>query len=643
MALSPWWGLLAIPVLVVIGLGWVIGQGGLLRAPLEAYVSQRLHRSVRIDQLQLQFSWTAPQADFTNLRIAEPDWAGPGDMLVAAHGRARIAWSALLGGAFNMPLLEVDQPLLRLKRAPDGRANWRFGPATPSPAPFHLPPIRRMVITDGRLEMEDLDRQLVFSGTVATKPQGQADAGALRITAAGSLSGRPFAMDMTGAPVTDVAADRPYAVVLHARDGATRLDARVALATPFDLGRYSGTVHSRGDDLSALYGLTGAVLPNTPPYDVTAQIKRDNARYELTGAFGRVGGSDIEGDIVVDKIGGRRKVQAQLSSRHLLFADLTSIVGAAPHAASNAAAEGVKPARTPGPVSGRLGLLPTAPLYVARLRKFDARLRYRAAAVESALALRQLDLGLSLQGGVLTVNPMVYQFEHGRLAGQLQIDVKGPLPRSNLDLQLTGARLEDLVHATGSRIALTAPLSGYAHVHGQGLSVHATAATLDGRAALILSHGSVDRTLTSLAGGAGVDLAKLIANPPGRTDLRCGLIGFQVQDGRFRLDPAVIDTGVATLVGTGEVDLGAERVEVRVIGHSKKPNLIRVLAPITLIGPLGRPKLGVDRSKIAAQTVTGALSSVLSLGGTLPIFSGAAATDVNCAALLAGKVGAGHS
>jgi uncharacterized protein involved in outer membrane biogenesis len=615
-----------------LGLAWGIGQGGLLRAPLEAYVSQRLHRQVRVDRLSLHWSWTAPEADFTDLRIAEPAWAGPGDMLVVPQGRARIAWSALLGGAFNMPLLEVDQPLLRLKRTADGRANWHFGPVSPSPAPFHLPPIRRMVIADGRLAMEDMVRKLVFTGTIATKPQGQADAGALRIAAAGRLSGRPFAMDLTGAPVTDVAVDRPYAVVLHASDGATRLDARVALVTPFDLGRYSGTLHSRGDDLSALYGMTGAVLPNTPPYDVTTHIKRDNARYELTGAFGRVGGSDVEGDIVVDKIDGRRKVQAQLSSRHLLFADLTSIVGNTPHAATQAA----KPARRPGPVAGRPGLLPTAPLYVARLRSFDAKLRYRAAAVQSSLALSQLDLGLGLEGGVLTINPMVFQFDHGRLTGQLRIDATGALPRSNLDLQLTGARLQDIVHATGARLALSAPLSGYAHVHGQGLSVHATAATLDGRAAMIVSPGSVDRTLTSLAGGAGVDLAKLIADPPGRTDLRCGLIGFQVHNGRFRLAPAVIDTGVATLVGTGDLSLGAEQVDVRVIGHSKKPNLIRVLAPITLVGPLGRPKLGVDRGKIAAQTVTGVLSSVLSLGGALPFFAGSGAPDVNCAALLTG-------
>jgi hypothetical protein len=144
--------------------------------------------------------------------------------------------------------------------------------------------------------------------------------------------------------------------------------------------------------------------------------------------------------------------------------------------------------------------------------------------------------------------------------------------------------------------------------------------------------------MASLAGGAGVDLARLITkSQAGRTALRCGLVGFQVEAGRFNLAPAVIDTGVATLVGTGEMDLGAERLDVRVVGHSKRPDLIRVLAPITFSGLLVHPRLGVDRGKIVAQTATGALSSILSLGGALPFLAGGAAPDVNCPGLLASR------
>ncbi|MHB8283705.1 MAG: AsmA family protein [Caulobacteraceae bacterium] len=634
----PRWGrrlavALAVVLIGMISLAWTASQGALIRGPLEAYVSQKLHRAVRVDTLALHPGWAATEADFTHLRIAQPAWAGPGDMLDVPRGRVRIAWRALFGGSFNMPLLEVDQPTLHLRRAADGRANWQFGPVKASPAPFHLPPIRRMVIADGRLDMHDEVRKLVFSGSIATQASGAPGGGPLRIAASGQLDGRPFGLDVVGAPITDLAANRPYPVALHARDDTTVLDADVALATPFDLGHYAGVLHARGDDLSDIYALTGAVTPNTPPYDLTAHIQRDDFRYQLTQGSGRVGGSDLEGDLVVDKINGRRKVQAQLSSRHLVFADLTSIVGNKPHSAAQVVKKGLKAAAL-APVPAH-GLLPTAPLYVARLRRFDAQVRYRAASVSSAISLAQLDLGLGLEGGVITIDPMVFQFTRGRLGGSLRIDARGAVPVSDLKVRLSDARLEDALHATGAHVALSAPLSGYAQVHGRGLSVHDTAATLSGRAAIRLSTGSVDRTLASLAGGAGLDLSKLIADPPGRTPLRCGLVGFRIQAGRFQLAPAVIDTGVATLVGTGEMDLGAERLDLRVVGHSKRPNLIRVLAPITLAGPLAHPKLGVDRSKVVAQTATGVLSSILSLGGALPFMAGAAAPDVDCAALMA--------
>jgi len=623
--------------LVLIGLMLAVGQGALIRGPLEAYVSHKLHRAVRVDTLKIHLAWRAPEAEFTHLRIAQAAWSGPGDMLDVPHGRVKIAWPAFFGGAFTMPLLEVDRPVLHLRRAADGRANWQFGPVKASPTPFHLPPIRRMVIADGRLDMRDAVRNLAFAGTIATQASGAPGGGPLRITASGQLDGRPFGLDVTGAAITDLAANRPYPVVVHARNDTTLLDADVALTTPFDLGHYRGTLHARGDDLSDIYALTGAVTPNTPPYDLTAHIQRDDFRYQLTRGSGRVGGSDIEGDIVVDKIDDRRKVQAQLSSRHLLFSDLTSIVGNKPHSAAQLAKKAAKAAGAGAPPASAHGLLPTAPLYVARLRRFDAQVRYRAASVQSSMGLDRLDLGFGLQGGIITIDPMVFQFTRGRLAGSLRIDARGPIPVSDLDLRLTGARLEDALHATGSKIALSAPLSGFAQVHGRGLSVHDTATTLQGRAGLTLSPGSVDRTLASLAGGAGVDLAKMIADPPGRTDLRCGRVGFQVEGGRFHLAPAVVDTGVATLVGTGEMDLGAERLDVRVVGHSKRPNLIRVLAPITFVGPLTHPKLGVDRSKVVAQTATGALTSILSLGGALPFMAGKAAPDVDCAALLAGR------
>ena len=74
-----------------------------------------------------------------------------------------------------------------------------------------------------------------------------------------------------------------------------------------------------------------------------------------------------------------------------------------------------------------------------------------------------------------------------------------------------------------------------------------------------------------------------------------------------------------------------------ITGHPKKPQLIRVRAPITISGPLDHPAIGVNAgSAIAQGGLAAGLAFVLSpLAAILPFVDPGLGKDADCGALLA--------
>lgn len=97
------------------------------------------------------------------------------------------------------------------------------------------------------------------------------------------------------------------------------------------------------------------------------------------------------------------------------------------------------------------------------------------------------------------------------------------------------------------------------------------------------------------------------------------------------------DTPVVVASGEGTVDLSNERLDLAITGHPKKPQLIRVRAPITISGPIEHPAIGVKAGTAIAQGgLAVALAAVLSpLAGILPFVDPGLAKDADCAMLLA--------
>lgn len=623
---------LAVAVLVAI---W---NWNWFRGPLASVASARLHRQVSItgDLHVHLWSWT-PSMSVEGVHVANPAWAGASTMADIGRISVAVRLAPLFGGHLDLRRLAFADPNVRLYRDKQGRATWDFSGGKASNAPLKLPPIRNFEVTDGVLRLRDDVRGLTFSGTVnASQRRGFAGHG-FEMRGRGELNAQPFTIRITGGPLINIDRTKPYPFDAQIRAGATYVTARGAVPKPFDFGQFYMNTTARGPDLADLYGITGVPLPNTPPYDLHGRLSRDGHVFRIVGLGGRVGSSDLTGKIAVDSGRPRTLLTADLVSRDLDFPDLGALFGGAPkHGKVASPVQEVEARR----LAAQDRIFPDSTLDVRRIRQIDADVTYRAVSIRDApVNLTAGATHVKLNDGLLRADPLRLDLPRGRISGFIQLDARKATPVSKIDLRLSNARLETLlpVKFQGSP-PIEGGVVGRARLTGAGDSVHEAFADADGQVTVVAPGGEIRQSLAELM---GVDVIKglglLTSKSQKTTPIRCAVANFQARHGVLEANQIVFDTDPVVVTGEGKVDLGSERMNFRVQGHPKKFQLIRLMVPVDVSGPIRSPSIKLEKGPAIAQGgVAVALASLLSpLASILPFVDAGLAKDANCGGLIA--------
>jgi uncharacterized protein involved in outer membrane biogenesis len=609
------------------------------RGPLARMASARMHREVTISgDLDVHpWSWN-PTASVTGVHIANPAWAGKDRMADIGRIGVRLRLVPLLGGDLDLRRLEFDQPNVSLHRDAQGRATWDFSDGKTSGQPLRLPPIRNFLIRDGRLQVRDDVRKLTFSGTInAHERLGGVNRG-FEMAGQGVLNSQPFHLQVTGGPLLNIDRAKPYPFDAEIRAGETYVTARGAVPKPFDFGHFYMDATARGPDLADLYGLTGIALPNTPPYRLHARLSRSDRIYRLDGIGGLVGSTDLSGEIQVDSGRPRSRLQANLLSRNLNFPDLGALFGGAPKVGQVASPSQKVVAQR---LASENRIFPDTTLNTRRIRSIDADVTYKAAAIRNApINLTAGSTRVRLNDGLLRAQPLTLDLPQGHITGYLQLDARKATPVTDLDLRLAGARLEQLFpFKFQGGVPFAGGLVGRARLTGAGDSVHGAMAHAGGQVVVVAPGGEIRQSIAELM---GVDVVKglglLFGKDQQTTQIRCAVGAFDVRNGVMHANQLVFDTEPVLVTGSGQLNLDTERLAVRLQGHPKKFQLVRLVAPVDVEGPIRSPNIRVEKGKAIAQGgIAVALATVLSpLAAILPFVDPGLAKDANCNALVSG-------
>ena len=617
-------------LLLLLVLFLALFQWNWLRGPIGSWASARYDREIELNgDLDVHLFSLTPSARVQGLRIGGPDWALEQDTLKVADLQASVGLGALLAGRIEMPRVIITRPEVVLIAADDGRLSWVLDPGKTDDQGMKIPLINHLVIRDGRLSLDELKRDLTLRATLSAREGSDGQAG-FHLDGRGTMNGTPLRLEVRGGPFINIRRDRPYGFKAELSGVGSTLIADGSITRPFDLGQFTAALSLQGRDMADLYLLTGITTPNTPPYRLSGTLKRDDTVFTFNDVSGRVGTSDLSGDLKVDKVGDRRRVDADLRSNLLDIDDLSAVLGGTPRVTASG--------DTVTTSGAGAKLLPTAPLNVERLRVMDGTLRYRAARVKrNELDIRQVDLGADLRDGILKLDPVSFDFNRGSLNGTARINANRDTPYTTADFRLRGYPLESIVPARDGAPVVTGSALGRARLEGPGASVHDFAANSTGTLSLVVPQGRMRAAFAELLGiNVTAGLGKLLSGDTGSSEIRCAVADFTVRRGIATARTFVVDTTPVLARGAGTIDLGAETMNLRIDGETKQPRLIRLWSPITLRGPLTAPAIGIEGGAVAGQVGLGAALGALinPLIALLPFVDPGLAEDANCGALI---------
>ena len=652
----PWVKVLAgiVVVAALLALLIVFFPWDVLRGPLNRYVTEKTGRHFEITRrLDVKLGATTRiLAD--GLEFANPEWARNPMLVKAQAAELRIELLPLLRRRIVMPLISLREPQLGLQIEPDGRRSWALGRDSGDPA--NLPEIGALAVDKGSVHFvasehgADIRTDFTIAGPLRLAPSAAASGAApaqsgttaeaalpLSFVAAGTWQKEPFtARGRTGNVLyLREALQQPFPAEFEATAANTTLRAKGSIASLATLEGANASFTIQGKDLQELYQLVGMVLPATPRYWLQGRLSKQNEVWHIREIDGKLGNSDLRGDLAFDRRVAVPVLTGKLESRTLDFVDLAPLVGLQEQPRSAAGVPQVK-GRRPAPV--RTGtrdgkVLPTAELDVDRLRRMNADVTYSAARITHVrqLPLDRMSVHVRLKDGVLDLQQMNLGVAGGSLAGRIRIDGTKDPAVAEVRLDARSLQLARLFPNAKLTKASVGRIHGDIDLKGRGNTVAKMLATADGAVALLMGSGQISNLLLEIAGIDGAEIIKFFMRGDENVQLRCAAAAFDVRDGLMTSQAVVFDTSDTVIYGSGAINLATEAMDLTLRPYPKDMSILSLRSPLKVGGTFAEPTAGPDKGALAARggfaLALGAFNPLLALAATIETGPG---ENANC-------------
>ncbi|MFK2899338.1 AsmA family protein [Dyella jejuensis] len=575
-----------------------------------------------------------PWPTFTarDIRIGNPSWTHQPQFAQLDALQLRLAPLPLLIHHVDVPRVQLTGARIDLERTASGQANWLFNlpqSATPSSWKLNLGAIGfdrgQIALDDAKSNLQlhvtvtPLRRAIPYDQIVAqattnarndvghdvgkvadsdkTKPDDSANARhssyQFAWAAHGSYQGAPVTgQGNIGGVLALQQADQPFPVQARMHIGDSKIALVGTLTDPMHLGALDLRVWFAGSSMAKLYPILGITLPDTPPYategHLSAELHAQGSRFSYRNFKGRVGESDLGGNLLVLTGGARPKLSGDLHSQLLRFVDLAPLIGADSQAQKQQRGD-----TTPQPSNKAL---PVEQFHTDRMRAMDADVTFDAARIEhpASMPIDTLSTHIYLDNGVLRLDPLTTSVAGGTIAGRLSIDGSKQPMHTAMDLRARHLQLKKLFPTVKSMQTSFGEINGDAGLSANGNSVAALLGDANGELKLLMNDGVISKTLLETAGlnVANVVLGKLFGDKT--VQINCAATDLVGTDGLFTSRLFVLDTADATINVTGTINFSDEHLDLDVVPHTKGLRIFSLRSPLYVKGTMKNPDVGVQ-------------------------------------------------
>ena len=608
---------------------------------ISAAVTEATGRQLTINgDLNLDLGWIS-RLSASEIQFANAEWSKHPQMAEVGLFDVEIdLWQLLTKFRLVLPTVTISRPRMVLEKNAEGMANWEFR-AAPQPVPekrSEFPVIQNLVIKDGALLFDDqVSKTQADLKLIQAEAAGFLDA-PVKLKAEGTYQNLPLTISLDGGSYEHLRSSKdPYPLQINFVIG--KLNAKIDgnLTEPLEMKGEDVTLDIQGDDMANLFPLIRLVFPKTPPYRLKGHLKHEGKIWYFSNFSGRVGDSDLHGNIQVDTAPKRPMMKADLVSNLLDFDDLAGFIGGTPGSGTGEtiSEEQKKQAAVDNQESDRI--FPDQRYDLERLGAMDADVRLRAKRILAPnLPIDNLDATLNLNDGVLSFAPAAFGVANGRMEIYSRFDGSKRPSKVKIDARLRQLDLKRFLGQSSFAQKSLAPISGRIVLSGTGESFRELMATADGNAFLAMSGGQISAMLVELAGLDVAESLGFLVRGDQSIPVRCGLLDLQGQNGQLAVQTLVFDTADTVIQGEGKIDLRDERVDIVVLPVPKDFSPLSLRSYIRAHGPFNNLSVFPDPIKTGTDSWFKKIFNVLTMLVLSPfqprdIGQG---TDADCDALM---------
>jgi uncharacterized protein involved in outer membrane biogenesis len=613
---------------------------------ISAAVNTATGRQLSINgDLKLDLGWIS-RVSASQIQFENAQWSKHPQMVEVGLVDVQLdLWQLLSEFRLVLPTVTISQPKVILEKNADGSANWEFRAASAVTEPVvpekrtEFPVIEKLMIKDGTLLFDDQEtnNQLELKLTQAEASGFLEEP--IMLKAEGTYQKLPLSLSLDGGSYQNLrSAQEPYPLQINLGMGKVKAKIDGNLIDPLAMKGEDVTLDIQGDDMANLFPLTRLVFPSTPPYRLKGHLKHEGEVWSFSNFSGRVGGSDLSGNIRVDTEPKRPVMKADLVSNLLDFKDLAGFIGGTPGTASDETASEEEQQKRAAVEKTSDRIFPDQRYDLERLRAMDADVRLRAKQILAPnLPIDNLNAKLSLDDGVLKFEPAAFGVANGRMEIYTTFDGSKHPSKVNIDARLRQLDLKRFLSNSPFAQKTIGPIGGRIALSGTGESFRELMATASGNTFLVMSGGEISELLVRLA---GLDVARtlgVLVRGDKPIPIRCALLDLQGENGRMGVQTLVFDTANSVVTGEGMIDLRDEKVNMVVIPEPKNFSPLSLRSFIRVTGGFKDVSAFPDPIKTGTDSLFKKIFNVLTMLVLSPLQPRdlGLGKDVDCDALIA--------
>ena len=418
---------LAMPVLLalMVALATAVLETAWASRQISEWLSARWGREVTWSgPLHIDWSMT-PTIEIRQFGIANPGWAAHDHLLRVDEARARLDLARLPAGVVAIEHLWLERPRLHLATSPTGGESWVFPDAGNDGEPLLKPRFGPIEITAGEVTYTAPGRDTSVALAVDSG-KGQR----LRAIGEGRFRGHPFSLTARGDPLRRVVrelreeATGRYGFSAEAAWNDHRLNIDGETSSLTALESFRTRLAIAGPDANELANLAGRAT-RAADYRLSARFSRQRERWSLTAIDGRLGDTEVAGELswrtarAVPELGLDLEI-SELALKQTLpefFAD----VGA----------------EDTGKGEGDLAPAQRLERALRRMPSLRGNLALKVSRLDYAEArLRNFRVRLDMHPQRLKLNTLAFELGEGDVETTGTLDIGEQLPAGNVDIRL---------------------------------------------------------------------------------------------------------------------------------------------------------------------------------------------------------------